>query len=108
MFQRETNVPKDLHGLVEPQLAAAAENRDERLPADVLHNEPDVTAVQAPKLVLMNDVGVPDARHQACFALEPRHRVGVRDVFGRDDLDRDVVPGGAMPREEDGSHTPAP
>ena len=107
MLQRETDVPQDLNGFVESQLAAAPENRDERLPAHVLHNESDVAAVEASQLVLMNDVGVADACHQARFALEARHCVGVRDVFGGDDLDRDVVPGGAMSREEDGSHTPA-
>jgi len=70
VLERETDVPKDLDGFIESQLAAATKNRDERFATYVLHNERDVTTVKAAKLVLMNDVGVADACHEARFALE--------------------------------------
>src|SRR5688572_7663535 len=108
MFEREADVAQDLRALVEPELATAAQDCNQRFAADVLHDERDMSAAQPSQLVLMDDVGVPNARHQARLALEPRERVGVGDVLRRDDLDRNVVPRGPMAREEHRPHTALP
>ena len=82
------------------QLAAAPQNGNERFAAHVLHDECDVAASQPPQLVLVHDVGMPNTRHEARFALEPREGVRIRDILRRDDFDRDVVSGCAMSRQE--------
>jgi len=81
VLEREADIAKDLRALVEAQLAATSQDRDERLAAHVLHDERNVPTTEATQLVLMHDVRMTDARHEPCFTLEPRERVGIRMNF---------------------------
>src|SRR4051812_24790206 len=108
VLERQPDVTQNLRALIESELAAAPQDRDERFTPDVLHDERDVTAMEAPELVLMDDVGMANARHEPRLALETRQRISIGDVFRRDDLDRDVVPGRPMTGEEHGTHAAFP
>jgi hypothetical protein len=108
MLERETDIAKDLRALVEAELPAPTDDVDERFATNVLHDEGDVAPAQSSQIVLVNDVWVTNARHETRLAFESRQGVGVGDVFRGDDLDRHVMPGGPVTRQENGAHTTSP
>jgi len=75
---------------------------------DVSHDERDPPGAEIHHAMHADDVGMIELRDEARFASEARDRLFVLDVLRTNQLDRDLLAGGAIPRQIDDSRPATP